>query len=60
METIIRVQVVITSVNKAGKTDIAVCKTNSILGATRVMITFKPKRGYWPVKYVVEEVEELL
>lgn len=54
------IQVVITSVNKEGKTDIAVCKTDNVMGAIRVMNTFKPKRGYVPVRYVVEEVEELL
>jgi hypothetical protein len=38
------------------KNDTVYIETDSLLGATRVINTFKPKRGYEVVKIEIEEV----
>jgi len=40
---------------KDGKKDIYETETDSIIGATRIIMTFKPKRGYEVVKYRIEK-----
>jgi hypothetical protein len=56
----IKIGVTITSVNDAGKIDQHYIETDSLLGASRVMLTFKAKRGYRAVEFQVQEVGVLL
>lgn len=53
------IQVVVTSVSDKG-TDIAVKELDSLHGALRFVRSFKAKRGYVPVKWVIQEVEKML
>jgi len=55
-----KIGVTITSMNNDGKIDQRYIETESLLGATRIMLTFKPKRGYRVVQHRVEEVGVLL
>jgi hypothetical protein len=50
-----KIGVTIICANKT-KYDRAYIETDSLLGATRVINTFKPKRGYEVVKIEIEEV----
>ena len=40
---------------KAGKKDIYETETDSIVSVSRIIMTFKPKRGYQVVKYRIEK-----
>ena len=56
----IKIGVTITSRNNAGKVDLNYIETDSLVGATRIMLTFKPKRGYRVNDYRIEEVGVLI
>lgn len=43
-----------------GKVDRKYIETDTLLGATRIINTFKPKRGYEVVKVEIEEVGVLV
>jgi hypothetical protein len=56
----IKIGVTITSINNSGKLEQNYIETDNLLGATRIMLTFKPKRGYRVVEHRVEEVGVLV
>ncbi len=55
-----RIEVTLIGVNKEGKTCMSVVETESLLGAVRIVMTGKVKRGYKLVKYVIEEKDVLV
>lgn len=46
--------------NETGKLDTKYFETDTLLSATRIMNTFKPKRGFELVKTIIENVRVLL
>jgi hypothetical protein len=59
-ETITKVAVTIISANTKEKIVENVIETDTLLSATRIMNTFKPKRGYKVVQFMVQDVEVLV
>lgn len=55
-----RIIVTIISANEKDKTDMKVVEMTTLLGATRFVNTFKPKRGYKVKKILIEEVDVLV
>lgn len=60
MKEIKRMQVTIVTENDNGKTDMKVIELDSVLGATRFISTFKPKRGHRVVYAMMEEIEVMV
>jgi hypothetical protein len=56
----IKIGVTITSINNSGKLEQNYIETDNLLGATRIMLTFKPKRGYRVIEHRIEEVGVLV
>jgi hypothetical protein len=50
----------IASENESGKVIENEFEAESVFGATRIIHTFKPKRGYTPFHWQVEKVEVLM
>jgi hypothetical protein len=56
----IKIGVSITSVNNQMKPDFHYIETDSLASAARIILTFKPKRGYRAIEFKVEEVGVLV
>lgn len=54
-----KIGVTIICENEAGKTTENYIETDTLLSATRIMNTFKPKRGYKAKQFLVKEVTTL-
>lgn len=55
----IKFSIVIVSFNSAGKIDVYEDEADSLGSITRIMRTFKPKKGYKPKQYLIDEIETL-
>jgi len=56
----IKYAVTVASQNQDGKVCENVLETDSMMGALRIIRTFKAKRGYAPFSWRVDEVEVLV
>lgn len=52
--------VCITSENAEGRICIDTMEQPNMIGVSRILLTFKPKRGYIPVKWDVERIDKLV
>lgn len=55
-----KLEVTISSVNAMGKEDHHTDHCENLINATRMILTFKPKRGYKVYSYHIEEIEMLV
>lgn len=56
----VKIGVTVDCVNDKGKFDQVYIETDNLLGATRFINTFKPKRGYRAVEFHIQEVGVLV